>query len=281
MWAGQPGHGVLQASRVDLDPKTCGERGMSCAATSTIGELHPDSPGWTEQLAIAIASSANAHDVWIDQSDRIAAETDSPERPHIRWAKFLAVFAASSCLAWAALLGADRFLSTDGVSAPPSVQSPNAPAGIANSSAGHRVETKSTIVRATDRSATARTPARPHRLAATRIAHPKPSRTVIPPAPSASSYVPPAPPAAASPVAATANPPTDARLVPVPETRPTTIDGWVLREVVNGTAVLQGPDGIWRAKPGDTVPGVGQVVSIFGWGNRLIVATSKGLISTP
>ena len=73
----------------------------------------------------------------------------------------------------------------------------------------------------------------------------------------------------------------EARLTPVPETRPTTIDGWVLREVVNGTAVLEGPDGIWRVKRGDMVPGVGQVVDIFGWGNRMIVATSKGLISTP
>jgi hypothetical protein len=73
----------------------------------------------------------------------------------------------------------------------------------------------------------------------------------------------------------------EARLTPVPETRPTTIDGWVLREVVNGTAVLEGPDGIWRVKRGDTVPGVGQVVEIFAWGNRMIVATDKGLITTP
>jgi hypothetical protein len=68
---------------------------------------------------------------------------------------------------------------------------------------------------------------------------------------------------------------------PVPETRPTTIDGWTVREVIGGTAVLQGPDGIWRAKTGDTVPGVGRVDSIVRWGNRWIVATSRGLISTP
>jgi hypothetical protein len=67
----------------------------------------------------------------------------------------------------------------------------------------------------------------------------------------------------------------------VPETRPTTIDGWTVREVIGGTAVLQGPDGIWRAKTGDTVPGVGRVDSIVRWGNRWIVATSRGLISTP
>ena len=67
----------------------------------------------------------------------------------------------------------------------------------------------------------------------------------------------------------------------VPETRLTTIEGWMLREVTNGTAVLEGPNGIWTAKRGDTVPGVGRVESIVLWGKRWIVATSSGLISTP
>jgi hypothetical protein len=74
---------------------------------------------------------------------------------------------------------------------------------------------------------------------------------------------------------------TAAKLTPTPETRPTTIKGWTLREVSNGTAVLEGPNGTWRATPGQTVPGVGTVNSIVRWGNRFIVATSKGLISTP
>ena len=71
------------------------------------------------------------------------------------------------------------------------------------------------------------------------------------------------------------------RLAPVPETRPTTIEGWALREVMNGSAVLEGPNGTWRVTRGDTVPGVGRIVSIFRWGNRPMVATSRGLISTP
>jgi len=66
-----------------------------------------------------------------------------------------------------------------------------------------------------------------------------------------------------------------------PETRPTTINGWTLREVSNGTAVLAGPNGTWRATPGQIVPGAGTVNSIVRWGNRFIVATSNGLISTP
>jgi hypothetical protein len=67
---------------------------------------------------------------------------------------------------------------------------------------------------------------------------------------------------------------------PVPETRPTTIEGWTIREVSGGTAVLEGPNGVWKAARGDTVPGVGKIDSIVRWGNRWIVATSRGLIST-
>jgi hypothetical protein len=72
-----------------------------------------------------------------------------------------------------------------------------------------------------------------------------------------------------------------ARLAPVPETPPTTIPGWIVHEVANGTAVVQGPNGIWRVSRGDVLPGAGRVDSIVRWGNRWIVATSRGLISTP
>jgi len=71
------------------------------------------------------------------------------------------------------------------------------------------------------------------------------------------------------------------KLTPTPETRPTTIEGWMLREVVNGTAVIEGPNGVWKVTTGQMVPGVGRVDSIVRWGNRLVVATSRGLISTP
>jgi hypothetical protein len=72
-----------------------------------------------------------------------------------------------------------------------------------------------------------------------------------------------------------------AKITPSPETRPTTIAGWTVRDVTNGTAVLEGPGGVRRAAPGDTVPGVGRIDSIVRWGNRWLVATSSGLISTP
>lgn len=67
---------------------------------------------------------------------------------------------------------------------------------------------------------------------------------------------------------------------PVPETRPMTIEGWTVREVVGGTVILEGPNGIFKAIRGDAVPGVGRVDSIVRWGNHWIVATTKGLIST-
>ena len=71
------------------------------------------------------------------------------------------------------------------------------------------------------------------------------------------------------------------KLVPVTETRPTTIQGWTVRNVVNGIATLEGPGGTWRAARGDTVPGLGKVDFVDWVGDRWIVATSKGLITTP
>jgi hypothetical protein len=70
-------------------------------------------------------------------------------------------------------------------------------------------------------------------------------------------------------------------MVPVAETRPTTIEGWTVLEVRGGTAVLEGPDGVRTAVRGDTVPGIGRIDSIVRWGNRWIVATASGLIATP
>ncbi|RXH34372.1 hypothetical protein XH99_01100 [Bradyrhizobium nanningense] len=70
-------------------------------------------------------------------------------------------------------------------------------------------------------------------------------------------------------------------LAPPPETKPTTIQGWAVIDVRDGTAVLDGPYGPRMARLGDTIPGIGRVDSIVHWGNRWIVATSNGLIATP
>jgi hypothetical protein len=54
---------------------------------------------------------------------------------------------------------------------------------------------------------------------------------------------------------------------------------WVVQEVVNGKAILQGPRGLIGVSTGDLVPGVGRVQSIARQGGRWVVATNKGLIS--
>jgi len=69
--------------------------------------------------------------------------------------------------------------------------------------------------------------------------------------------------------------------VAAPETRPATIPGWTVVDVRDGTAVLEGPDGIRMAARGDSIPGVGRVESIVRWGSRWVIATAGGLIATP
>ena len=69
-------------------------------------------------------------------------------------------------------------------------------------------------------------------------------------------------------------------VVAPPETRPATIPGWTVVDVRDGTAVLEGPDGIRMAARGDSIPGLGRVESIVRWGNRWVIATASGLIAT-
>ena len=70
-------------------------------------------------------------------------------------------------------------------------------------------------------------------------------------------------------------------VVAAPETKPATIPGWTVVDVRDGTAVLEGPEGIRMAARGDTIPGVGRVESIVRWGSRWVIATANGLIATP
>ena len=69
-------------------------------------------------------------------------------------------------------------------------------------------------------------------------------------------------------------------LMPLPETKPTTIQGWKVRQVSGGFASLVGPQGTWRVARGDIVPGLGRVESIVRWGNHWLVSTSHGLIAS-
>ena len=84
-----------------------------------------------------------------------------------------------------------------------------------------------------------------------------------------------------SPAPATVDPPKlSAGPVAVPETRPATIKGWTVRNVIGVTAVLEGPNGIRNVRRGDKVHGLGKIEDILRWGKWWIVATERGLIST-
>jgi len=75
--------------------------------------------------------------------------------------------------------------------------------------------------------------------------------------------------ASTPPAAATTQPPAEAKK----------ITEWVVREVINGTAILKGPRGVIGVSIGDLVPGVGRVQSIARQGGRWTVATNKGVIT--
>ena len=57
-----------------------------------------------------------------------------------------------------------------------------------------------------------------------------------------------------------------------------TVDSWVLRDVANGGAVIEGRQGIFEVYAGDPVPGLGRVDAIRRQDGRWVVVTSKGLI---
>ncbi|OKO69901.1 hypothetical protein [Bradyrhizobium sp. AS23.2] len=57
-----------------------------------------------------------------------------------------------------------------------------------------------------------------------------------------------------------------------------TIEGWRLRDVANGGALIEGRGGLYEVYAGDPVPGVGRVDAIRRQDGRWVVVTSKGLI---
>ena len=57
-----------------------------------------------------------------------------------------------------------------------------------------------------------------------------------------------------------------------------TVEGWVLRDVANGGALIEGRQGIYEVYAGDPVPGLGRVDAIRRQDGRWVVVTSKGLI---
>jgi hypothetical protein len=59
------------------------------------------------------------------------------------------------------------------------------------------------------------------------------------------------------------------------------VGGWVVRNVYQGVAFIQGRIGLMEVEAGDVVPGVGRVESIRKQDGRWVVVTSKGIITSP
>ena len=57
------------------------------------------------------------------------------------------------------------------------------------------------------------------------------------------------------------------------------VEGWVLRDVANGGALIEGRQGVFEVYAGDPVPGLGRVDAIRKQDGKWVVVTSKGLIS--
>jgi hypothetical protein len=96
--------------------------------------------------------------------------------------------------------------------------------------------------------------------------------------PAAPAAAPPAPPPApAAPEAAARE-----EAPPAPKTvKNEPVDGWVLREVYNGAALVESRNRrLYEVMPGGILPGVGKVEAIERRGTRWVVLTDKGFIGT-
>jgi hypothetical protein len=59
------------------------------------------------------------------------------------------------------------------------------------------------------------------------------------------------------------------------------VEGWVLREVYNGSALVESRRrGLYEVMPGNVIPGVGRVEAIERRGARWVVVTDRGFIGT-
>lgn len=72
---------------------------------------------------------------------------------------------------------------------------------------------------------------------------------------------------------------TEAATRPDPVVRPAVVQGWLLRDVYGGVALVEGRfGGLREIAPGEVVPGAGEVRSIERRGRNWVVVTSRGVI---
>jgi hypothetical protein len=86
-----------------------------------------------------------------------------------------------------------------------------------------------------------------------------------------------APPAAAKETTGSISPPA-AAAPKVEVARLPTVEGWSLRDVANGGALIEGRQGIFEVYAGDPVPGLGRIDAIRKQDGHWVVVTSRGLI---
>jgi len=89
-----------------------------------------------------------------------------------------------------------------------------------------------------------------------------------------------APPAAAAKeITGSISPPAATPAAPKVEVaRMPTVEGWSLRDVADGGALIEGRQGIFEVYAGDPVPGLGRIDAIRRQDGHWVVVTSKGLI---
>src|SRR5262245_47801704 len=64
-------------------------------------------------------------------------------------------------------------------------------------------------------------------------------------------------------------------------TRSGALEGWVVRDVQRGTALIEGRMGLIEVDQGDVVPGLGRIEAVRKQDGRWVVVTSKGTIMPP
>ena len=92
-------------------------------------------------------------------------------------------------------------------------------------------------------------------------------------------------PVAAKDITASVAPPVTVAAAPIPTPAPMpevarlpTVDGWVIRDIGRGGALIESRRGLFEVYAGDSIPGLGRVDAIRRQDGKWVVVTSKGLI---
>jgi hypothetical protein len=248
------------------------ERNMGMLAPGS--DKHESSETADDVIESLCSESPWPQRIRINQKDRVVDSAVFHDSLAIRAGLIVVVAIALLGLAWVVRSS----LSPSHLPSSPSVQIANSSASIPDSK-GDRIQLRGNAVRETFGDASAE--ASPKHLSLSTINRTKPSLGSVPAGSSMIGHSTDLRQHTSSVRLNRKESDSERKLTPVPETRPTTIEGWTVREVTNGLAALEGPNGIWRVRRGDAVPGLGRIDSIVLWGRRWIVATSQSLISTP